>query len=68
MTDSKKIIKCITSDGKTAYRRARMAGGAYTLRGNSIVRVDCAGSVHIVKGIGQVKVRVRQQDKEIVIG
>lgn len=60
------IDECISRDGRLAYLRAMDYGGAYTIRGNSIVRTDSNDSI-VVVNIGQVKVRVKENEKVIVL-
>jgi hypothetical protein len=60
------IDECISRDGRSAYLRAKEYGIAYTIRGNAIVRTDSNDSV-VVVNIGQVKVRVKGNEKVIVI-
>jgi hypothetical protein len=67
MPEAKVIIDCISRNGKTAYRRARNNGGAYTVRGNSIVRTRADGSTDVVRNIPQVRVRVEESKKVIVL-
>lgn len=67
MPEAKVIADCISRDGKAAYRRARNSGGAYTVRGNSIVRTSADGSSIIVRNIEQVKVRLKEDEKVIVL-
>lgn len=67
MPEAKVIAECISRDGKAAYRRARNSGGAYTVRGNSIVRTRADGSTIVVRNIDQVKVRLKEDEKVIVL-
>ena len=67
MPEAKVIAECISRDGKAAYRRARNSGGAYTVRGNSIVRTSADGSTIVVRNIEQVKVRLKEDEKVIVL-
>ena len=67
MPEAKVIAECISRDGKAAYRRARNSGGAYTVRGNSIVRISADGSTIVVRNIDQVKVRLKEEEKIIVL-
>ena len=67
MKEDNKIVKCISRNGKTAYRRAINSGGAYTVRGNSIVRTRADGSTDVVRNIPQVRVRVEESKKVIVL-
>ena len=67
MPEAKVIAECISRDGKAAYRRARNNGGAYTVRGNSIVRTSADGSTIVVRNIDQVKVRLKEDEKVIVL-
>jgi hypothetical protein len=67
MPEAKVIAECISRDGKAAYRRARNSGGAYTVRGNSIVRTRADGSTDVVRNIPQVRVRVEESKKVIVL-
>lgn len=67
MQDYKKIVKCISQDGKSAYHRARKGSGAYVIRGNSIVKTDAKGNIMVVKGLSQVKVRLKDDDRVIVL-
>ena len=67
MPEAKVIVDCISRNGKAAYRRARNSGGAYTVRGNSIVRTSSDGSTIVVRNIEQVKVRLKEDEKVIVL-
>lgn len=67
MKEVNKIVKCISRNGKTAYRRAINSGGAYTVRGNSIVRTSADGSTIVIRNIEQVKVRLKENEKVIVL-
>lgn len=67
MPEAKVIADCISRNGKAAYRRARISGGAYTVRGNSIVRTSADGSTIVVRSIEQVKVRLKENEKIIVL-
>ena len=67
MPEAKVIAECISRDGKAAYRRARNSGGAYTVRGNSIVRTSADGSTIVVRNIDQVKFRLKEDEKVIVL-
>lgn len=67
MPEAKVIVDCISRDGKTAYRRAKNSGGAYTVRGNSIIRTGADGSTVVVRNIEQVKVRLKENEKVIVL-
>ena len=67
MQEAAIIDKCISRDGRLAYLRAMEYGGAYTIRGNSIVRTDSNGSVDVVMDIDQVKVRIKENEKVLVL-
>lgn len=67
MVESELIVKCISRDKKTAYHRARKNGGAYIVRGNSIIKTNSGGEIHIVKNLPQLKVRVKEGEKVIVL-
>lgn len=67
MPEAVLIKNCISRDKKTAYHRAKNSGGAYTVRGNSIVRTESNGSVVVVKNIKQVKVRLKKEDRVVVL-
>lgn len=68
MRDYEKIAQCISQDGRSAYHRARKGSGAYIVRGNSIVKTDAKGNIRVVKGLNQVKARLKEEEKIIVIG
>jgi hypothetical protein len=65
MPEARIINECISRDGKTAYRRAINSGGAYTVRGNSIVRTSADGSTAVVRNIKPVKVRLKENERII---
>lgn len=67
MPEAKVISQCISRNGKAAYHRARNSGGAYTVRGNSIVRTSADGSTIVIRNIEQVKVRLKEDEKVIVL-
>lgn len=60
------IDECISRDGKLAYLRAKDFGGAYTIRGNSIVRTNSNGTI-VVVNIEQVRVRVKENEKVLAL-
>ena len=61
------IDECISRDGKLAYFRAMDFGGAYIVKGNSIVRTNSDGTNIVVLNINQVKVRVKENEKVLVL-
>lgn len=61
------INECISRDGKLAYLRAMNFGGAYTIRGNSIVWTKSDGTNIVLLNINQVKVRVKENEKVLVL-
>lgn len=63
MKEADIIVECISRNGKMAYFRAKECGGAYTVRGNSIVRTNSDGSTVVVRSIEQVKVRLKKNEK-----
>lgn len=67
MTELKLIKASLAKDGKKAYLSRKSQSGAYILRGNSIVRVTQNGSIEVIKRIPQVRVRVKDQDRVIII-
>lgn len=67
MTEARKIKQAIARDNRSAYRSAKAAGRAYTLRGNSIVHTKADGSIIVVRNIEQVRVRLKENEKVIVL-
>lgn len=48
----------------SAYEQAKESG-AYVIRGRSIVRVLKDGKVEVIKKLGQVKTRLKENEKTI---
>ncbi len=67
MPEIRLISDSIAKDNKSAYHRAKDSSGAYIVRGNSIVKRSSDGSVKTVKSLSQVKVRLKTEEKVIVI-
>ena len=67
MTEAKKIQHSLEKNGRRAFEQSKNSTGAYVMRGNSIVRVTSNGSIEVVKKTSQVKVRIKDSDRVIVI-
>ena len=67
MTEVKKIKQELARNGDIAYEKAKNSTGAYVMRGNSIVKVTADGSIHVEKKLGQVKVRIKDSDRVVVM-
>jgi len=67
MTEVKKIKNSLAKDGNKAFVSRKNQSGAYVMRGNSIVRVTPDGSIEVVKKISRSRVKVKDQDRVIVI-
>ena len=58
--------KSLTS--KKAYEQAKENGGAYVVRGRSIVRVLKDGTIEFIKKLGQAKTRLKENEKIVYYG
>lgn len=67
MTEVKKIKASIAKDGQKAYVSRKNQNGAYIMRGNAIVRVTQNGSIEVVKRVSKSRVKVKAQDRVIVV-
>ena len=67
MTEAKVIVNSISRDNKTAYTHAKMNGGAFTMRGNSIISTGIDGSKSVVKNVGQARVRLKNELRVVVL-
>lgn len=67
MTEVKLIKASLAKEGKKAYLSRKSHCGAYVMRGNAIVRVTQNGSIEVVKRVPQVRVKVKDQDRIIII-
>lgn len=67
MTEVKIIKATLAKEGKKAYLSRKSQNGAYVMRGNAIVRVTQDGSINVVKRVPQTRVRLKDQDKLIII-
>ena len=68
MTEINKIKQGLAKSGKNAYVRSKSSSGAYVMRGNSIVRVTAGEPTVVVKhNVGQVRVKLKESDKVIVL-
>lgn len=67
MTEVKRIKQELARNGDKAYEKAKSTTGAYVMRGNSIVKVTADGSIQVIKRVGQVKVRIKDSDRVVVI-
>lgn len=67
MTEVKKIKASLAKDGQKAYVSRKNQTGAYIMRGNAIVRVTQNGSIEVVKRVPKSRVKVKDQDRVIVV-
>lgn len=67
MTEVNKIKKSLEKDGNKAFEKGKKSSGAYIMRGNSIVRITSNGGIEVVKRIGQVRVKIKDSDRVVVI-
>lgn len=67
MTEVKIIKATLAKEGEKAYLSRKSQNGAYVMRGNAIVRVTQDGSINVVKRVPQTRVRLKDQDKLIII-
>jgi len=67
MTEINKIKQGLAKSGKNAYVQSKSSSGAYVMRGNSIVRVTAGEPTVVVKNVGQVRVKLKESDKVIVL-
>lgn len=67
MTEIKKIKASLAKDGQKAYVSRKSQTGAYVMRGNAIVRVTQNGSIEVVKRVPKSRVKVKEQDRVIVV-
>lgn len=67
MTEVKIIKATLAKEGKKAYLSRKSQNGAYVMRGNAIVRVTQDGSINVVKRVPQTRVRLKDQDKLIIV-
>ena len=67
MTEVKKIKASLAKDGRKAYVSRKNETGAYIMRGNAIVRVTQNGSIEVVKRVPKSRVKVKDQDRVIVV-
>lgn len=67
MTEIKKIKRSIAQSGHKAYESVKNSSGAYVMRGNAIVHVKSNGSIEVIKRTAQVRVKVKDSDRVIII-
>ena len=67
MTEFNIIKRELARNGNRAFNKAKSTSGAYIMRGNSIVHVTSDGSIQVVKRTNQVRVRIKESDKIVVI-
>ena len=67
MTEFKAIKQELARNGDRAYNKAKSTSGAYIMRGNSIVHVTSDGSIQVIKRSSQVRVRIKDSDRVVVI-
>lgn len=67
MTEFNIIKQELAKNGNRAFNKAKNTSGAYIMRGNSIVHVTSDGSIKVIKKTGQVRVRVNDSDRVVVI-